>query len=376
MLLGGAAFGIARANAGARAASSTTASGIVHVLAGQFNVANSSRHLPERTRHWRRPQPTGRVGDLWRPSLHRRQSGQLCRRADQQRDPDSGGRDRYTGVQRRWDSRHQRGALRSKWIGLRLAGDLFIADTLNERIREVNTQGIISTVAGTGAYGFSGDNGPATEAQLNYPLDVAVAPGGGFYIADTQNERIRYVDASGTITTIAGDESGIDYGGDEGPAVDAALATPAAVAVAPNGDVYIGDVTNNRVRYIDGSGIIHTAAGNDAPGGYDATHTVATETSLYNPYSVAFDPSGNLYMADSTNCLIREVDNSGIIANLVGNPGHCGYGPGDNQPGTSSWVNRPYAIAVDAAGDVFIADTHNDLVRELVAPESPSPTSS
>jgi sugar lactone lactonase YvrE len=244
-------------------------------------------------------------------------------------------------------------------------GDLFIADTQNERIREVRTDGTIVTVAGNGSYGFSGDGGSARSAQLNYPLDVAVSSSGGLYIADTQNERIRFVGSAGTISTIAGSENTPDYGGDEGSAVDSALATPGSVGIAPGGNLYIGDVTNNRVRYIDGAGIIHTAAGDSEPGGYNSRN-VATETPLYNPYSVALDGAGNLYIADSTNCLVREVDTSGTISTLVGIPGRCGWGPGDNQPGTSSWLNRPYAIAVGSSGIVYIADTHNDVVRKYV----------
>jgi sugar lactone lactonase YvrE len=249
-------------------------------------------------------------------------------------------------------------------------GDLFIADSQNERIREVTPNGVISTVAGNGIDGYSGDGGPATSAELNLPLSVAVDSVGDLYIADTQNEVVREVSTSGTISTIAGNGT-LGYNGDEIPATSAELHTPSAVALGPNGAVYIGDVGNNRVRMVL-DGMITTVAGDSEPGGYNASVTVATQTPLDNPYSLAVDSAGDIFIADSSNCVIREVVPSGTISTIVGiaptTPNKtCGPGKDvDGLSGPTTELYRPYGMALDAQGNIYIADTFNDVVRELV----------
>ena len=257
-------------------------------------------------------------------------------------------------------------------------GDLYIADSGNNLIREVTTAGIIEPVAGTGVAGFSGDGDPAQSTELNFPVGVAVAPNGDVIIGDMQNERVREVTSDGAIQTIAG-TGVIGFNGDDQPAVDATVNTPAGIAVAPDGTVYFGDVGNNQVRSIDTHGVIHTVAGDSEPGGYIAGRHTATQSPLWNPYDIALDAAGDLYIADSTNCLVREVDlSANTITDVVGlapdpvNGPKCGY-VGDGLAGSDTRLNRPYGIAVDSSGGIIIADTYNEVVRRYGSP-LPAPT--
>ena len=212
------------------------------------------------------------------------------------------------------------------------SGNLYIADTGNNRIRKVSATGIITTVAGNGSAGYSGDGGPATSAQLDGPEGVAVDGSGNLYIADTCNNRIRKVSATGIITTVAGNGSA-GYSGDGGPATSAQLSLPAGVAVDGSGNLYIADSGNNRIRKVSATGIITTVAGNGSPG-YSGDGGPATSAQLNQPAGVAVDASGNLYIADSSNNRIRKVSATGIITTVAGN-GFDGYS-GDGGPATSA----------------------------------------
>jgi sugar lactone lactonase YvrE len=204
-------------------------------------------------------------------------------------------------------------------------GDLYIADTQNARIRRVDASGTITTVAGTGVVGLFGDSGPAVSAQLNGPTGVAVDGLGNTYIADAGNNRIRRVDASGTITTLAG--TGVyGYSGDSGPATGARLARPESVAVDGLGNTYIADRDNSRVRRVDASGTISTVVGN-GPGGFGGDGGVATSARLALPHGVAVDGMGNVYVADALKQWIRRVDVSGTIATVAGAVAPEGMGP-------------------------------------------------
>jgi uncharacterized protein (TIGR03437 family) len=235
------------------------------------------------------------------------------------------------------------------------AGNLYIGDTLNNRIRKVSN-GVITTVAGNGTPGFSGDNGPATSAQLNQLYGVAVDSAGNLYVADTLNNRIRKV-SSGVITTVAGNGTP-SFSGDNGPATNAQLYLPAGVAVDSAGNLYIADVLNNRIRKVSG-GMITTVGGGGSAFGDDVP---ATSAWLVNPRGVAVNSAGNLYLADTMNGLIREVSN-GVIATVAGNRMQ-GFA-GDNGPATSAPLYFPDGIAVDSAGDLYIADTNNNRIRKV-----------
>ncbi|MHB1953016.1 MAG: NHL domain-containing protein [Sulfobacillus sp.] len=252
------------------------------------------------------------------------------------------------------------------------AGNLYIADTFNNRIRKVTAStGDISTVAGNGTAGYSGDGGPATSAELDFPFGVVVDSAGNLYIADTYNQRIRKVTATtGVITTVAGNGYGAPnscgFSGDGGPATSAELCGTNGVAVDSAGNLYIADTYNNRIRKVTAStGIISTVAGNGTYG-YSGDGGPATSAELWAPQGVAVDSAGNLYIADRFNQRIRKVTAStGIITTVAGN-GASGYS-GDGGPATSAKLAQPFGVAVDSAGNLYIADSYNNRIRKVSA---------
>jgi uncharacterized protein (TIGR03437 family) len=223
------------------------------------------------------------------------------------------------------------------------SGTLYIADGLNNRVRKVSG-GVITTVAGNGTAGFTGDNASATSAELNNPTGVAVDSSGNLYIADSANNVVRKV-ANGTITTFAGSNSaGAGYSGDTGTATGAQLNNPVGVAVDASGNVYIADAGNNVVRQVYSGNIITAAVG--------FTH----------PDGVAVDSSGNLYVADTVARRIVKLS-GGVYTTIAGN-GNGAFG-GDDGPGAQAALNAPMGVAVDASGNVYIADTLNGRIRKL-----------
>jgi uncharacterized protein (TIGR03437 family) len=243
-------------------------------------------------------------------------------------------------------------------ITLDAAGNLYIAD--GNRIRKVSG-GIIMTVAGTGDQGLSGDGGPATSASLNYPVGIAVDAAGNLYIAESSfSNRIRKV-SGGIITTLAG-TGAYGFSGDGGPATNATFSGALAVAVDRAGNVYIADFNSNRVRKVSG-GIITTVVGNGA-GEFSGDGGPATSAAIYGPYGLAVDSIGNLYIGDSFNDRVRKVS-GGIITTVAGN-GTPGFS-GDGGLATSAMLTHPAGVTVDAAGNIYISDTYNDRVREVLA---------
>lgn len=284
-------------------------------------------------------------------------------------------------------------------------GNLYVADTWDDRIRKIDTEGVITTVAGTGDEGVGGDGGPATEARLNKPRGVAVDAVGNLYIADSDNHRIRKVDSKGMITTVAG-SGDRGYGGDGGPATEAALNEPYAVTVDDDGNLYVADSKNGIVRKVVLDGTISTAAGRppgtgSAPAGVggtqsigfpralatglagglyvadsyrdsilrlDADGTVAKfvglgQPDLYRPGGAAVDPTGNVYVADPSNHRILKVDPDGVATTIAGR-GERGDA-GDGGPAGSAALSSPRDVALDGDGSIYIADTSNHRIRKV-----------
>ena len=240
-------------------------------------------------------------------------------------------------------------------------GNVYIADTENQRIRKVDVHGIITTIAGVGTAGESGDGGSALSAQLNFPRGLAVDSAGNVYIADSENNRIRKVATNGVITTVAG--NGVyAYGGDGGAATNASLQAPSGVAVDSAGHVYIADRYNNRIRKVDVTGTITTLAGN-GNFGYSGDGGAATNATLNYPFAVAVDWVGRVYISDTENTRIRRVETNGIIQVLAGN-GNFGYS-GDGGPALDARLDSPNGVAVDEQGRVYVADYNNLRVRQL-----------
>jgi hypothetical protein len=241
-------------------------------------------------------------------------------------------------------------------------GNVYIADRNNCVVRVVNSAGNISTFAGIpGACGYNGDAQPATSANLYYPYKVAVDSSNNVYISDTYNCEIREVSA-GTITQFAGGNgNGCAYSGDGGPATSAALSYPLGIAFDSSGNLYIADQYNDVIRKVS-SGNISTIAGNNTLGyGFSGDGGPATSAELSYPNDVAVDGAGNVYIADQNNDRIREVNTLGIISTFAGN-GSAGY-QGDGGLAVETSVYEPAGVAVDAAGDVLIADYDNQRVR-------------
>jgi uncharacterized protein (TIGR03437 family) len=245
------------------------------------------------------------------------------------------------------------------------SGNLYIADTYNSNVRKVDTNGIISTVAGDGGQGgFAGDGGPATKALLQNPAGLAVDHSGNLYIADRGNNRVRMVAAStGIISTIAGSNAS-GFSGDGGPAAKATFTYPTSIAIDSSGNLYIADANNCAIRMISSAGIITTVAGTGGQWGYSGDNGKATNAKLSGPTGVAMDASGNLYIADAGNERIRRVDSSGIITTVAGT-GTAGFS-GDGGAATAAMLSAPRAVATDASGAVYVADLDNHRIRRFV----------
>ena len=243
------------------------------------------------------------------------------------------------------------------------SGNLYIADEGNNRIRKVTPSGIISTVAGTGTAGYSGDGGAATAAAINSPWAVAVDSTGNMIIADRANNRLRRVNTSGIITTIAGNGTA-GFAADGSVATSSMICTPEGVVLDASGNIYFSDHGNNRIRKITSSGLLYTLAGNGT-GGFSGDGGAATSAEIYSPCGVARDNDGNIYFADNGNNRVREISTSGYIFTIAGT-GTAGYS-GDGGMASTSEIYAPYNIAADASGNIYICDAGNQRLREVTA---------
>jgi uncharacterized protein (TIGR03437 family) len=282
-------------------------------------------------------------------------------------------------------------------IAVDSSGNIYIADGLNNRVRKISG-GVITTVAGNGTVGYTGDKGSATSAELSNPTGVAVDSKGNLYIADSGNNVVRMV-AGGTITTFAGNNTS-GYTGDGALATGAQLQNPVGVAADAAGNVYIADAGNNVIRQVFGGNIVTFAQGFTHPdgvavdtsgnvyvadtgdrrivkisngvyttlagngySGFSGDNGPGNQAAIYDPMGLAVDSSGNIYIADTFNCRVRKLTPSGIITTIAGDG--TLFFSGDGGPATKAALHFPHAVAVDSTGNVYVADTVNAVVREL-----------
>jgi len=256
-------------------------------------------------------------------------------------------------------------------IAIDRAGNILIADALYHRIRRVTPDGTITTIAGNGIPSFLGDGGPATAANLQYPTGVALDHDGNVFIADAANHRIRRIDPAGTITTVAG-TGAAGFDGDGGPATEARLHKPTGVAVSRKGELFIADEYNHRIRRVGSHGRISTVAGATdipptygglVPGSYGGDDGPATEALLNFPTEVLLDGERNLLIADSSNGRVRRVDRDGVITTIAGGGSEP---PADGLPATSaSLAGGPTGMAFDEAGNLLVCEEYGHRVWRL-----------
>jgi sugar lactone lactonase YvrE len=238
-------------------------------------------------------------------------------------------------------------------VALDGTGNLYFVDRWNHRIRKVSADGIITTVAGTGSEGFSGDGGPATEAKLAAPHGLALDAEGNLIIADTVNHRVRRVDKNGIITTIAG-TGRAGYTPEGGQATAARLNSPDGLAVDLQGNLYIADLFNHRVRKVSPDGVITLVAGT-GKAGFSGDGGPAKEAELNSPSGVAVDTAGNVFVTDWTNHRIRKISPEGIITTVAGSDKKTFSGEGG--PATEAGLRGPSGVIIDGEGNLYFADS-------------------
>lgn len=248
------------------------------------------------------------------------------------------------------------------------AGNLFIADSANNVIRKVGTNGVAKIIAGTGAGGFSGDGGPATNASLFAPAAVIVDSFGNVLIADSNNNRVRKVDTNGIISTVAGNGSipfPTSAGGNGGQATNGKIYSPTGLALDSLGNLFIADSGDNQIRKVDTSGIITCIANTAGTGGFGGDNFAATSASLNYPEGVAVDAFGNIYIADTVNNRIRKIGISNGRITTIAGTGTAGYS-GDAGSATAANLNSPYAVTVNTNGTIiYVADSGNHCLRKI-----------
>jgi serine/threonine protein kinase, bacterial len=240
-------------------------------------------------------------------------------------------------------------------------GNIYLSHRSKNRIRKITPDGTITTIAGNGAAGFSGDGGPALEATLNFPAGLVVDAKQNLFIADRNNHRIRKVSPDGIITTVAG--TGVpNFGGDDGPAILAQFNLPSDIEIGPKGNLYISDRSNHRIRKMDRDGIVTTVAGIGVEG-FGGDFGPAKNAVLKFPFGISLDKQGNLYVADRGNNRVRKVDTKGIITTIAGDSMHS-FG-GDYGPAAYSNLAYPTDVVADGEGNIYIADRNNNRIRKI-----------
>ena len=235
------------------------------------------------------------------------------------------------------------------------AGDVYVADTLNNAIRKITPAGVVTTLAGTGTAGHADGTGAA--ASFNRPNGVATDGAGNIYVADTNNSIIRNITPTGVVTTLAGTAGVIGHADSVG--TGASFAYPTGIATDSVGNIYVADSNNQTIRKITPTGLVTTLAGTaGVTGGTDGTGAAA---SFAYPGGVATDSAGNIYVADTSNSTIRKITPAGVVTTLAGT-GTAGYADGT---GAAASFNNPYGVATDSAGDVYVADTFNSTIRKI-----------
>ena len=252
------------------------------------------------------------------------------------------------------------------WTVKDAAGNLYISDAISNLIRKVNTSGTISTFAGTGTSGYSGDGGPATAAQIYEPYSMDFDGFGNLFYCDIGANIIRKINSSGIISTAVGIPSltGGSYSGDGGPATACTLYEPLNLKIDRHNRIFICDRSNRRIRMVDTTGIITTIAGTGTSG-YTGDGGPATAAEIASPHGITFDNSGNLYFCDASRCVVRKINTSGIISTIAGS-GTWGYS-GDGGPATNAQLAFPSALTIDSAGNIYVSDGSNSCIRKIDA---------
>lgn len=241
-------------------------------------------------------------------------------------------------------------------------GDVYFSLYYANTIRKVSSTGVITTIAGNGTDGFSGDGGPATSAQFSKPTKVLRDNAGNIYVADLYNNRVRKISTTGIISTFAGNGS-TTFSGDGGPATAASLFHPIGLAIDGAGNIYISDYDHYRIRKVTPTGIISTYAGNGTPG-TSGDGGPATAAQFNRVWGIKMDGAGNLYLADQVNNLLRKISPSGIITTVAGT-GAAGYS-GDGGPATAAVLNHVSDIDFDGLGNIYLADQLNHAIRKIM----------
>ena len=245
-------------------------------------------------------------------------------------------------------------------VAVDASGNVYVADYKNHRIRKITAAGEVTTLAGSGNEAF--EDGTGTAASFNYPTGVAVDASGNVYVADQQNHRIRKITAAGVVTTLAGggraDDGSVGGGYANGTGAAASFYHPAGVAVDASGNVYVADESNQRIRKITAAGVVTTLAGSGTAGFQNGTGAAA---SFSEPRGVTVDASGNVYVADYGNNSIRKITSAGVVTTLAGTNGR-----GSHADGTTAFFSSPSGVAVDASGNVYVADNSNNAIRKIL----------